>query len=299
MASHRVFVTDNQALNTSDCVRILPIPYDLTTSFLSGARFGPNAILNASPYLEFFDDELEWDVSQHVKFVVEEDLLPEASGPADMMAKVRDTASKLLESGDFILALGGEHSLTAPLVQVYKQYYNNLHVVQIDAHCDLRDTYQNSPHSHACAMRRVTELGIPLTQIGIRNFSEEESIYLNAESKPPIHIWKAEKLKQSDCWNQLLIYLKNTLDGPVYLTIDVDGLDPSVVPATGTPEPGGLSWYETVEIVKTICMNHDVIGADVMELAPIPGLTYAEFAVAKLCYKVLSYIFYRKRKYSI
>ncbi|MBF0237015.1 MAG: agmatinase [SAR324 cluster bacterium] len=292
MSSLRCFGVNNQNLSEArGTVRILPIPYDSTTSYNPGARFAPAAILNASPQLEFFDDELEWDVSKDVRFRVEEDIETDSRGPKYMMKKVYETAKNLLQSDDFVLSLGGEHSVSAPVIQAHKEKYPDLRVVQIDAHADLRNTYQKSKYSHACVMRRVVEMGIPVTQIGIRNCSEEEHDFL--KTGPDVKLWKSSAIKSSGQWDQLITHLRG-IQEPVYLTIDVDGLDPSVVPATGTPEPGGLLWHETMMLLKEICLGHNVVGADIMELSPMPGLSYADFAVAKLTYKVLSYVFYQK-----
>ncbi len=292
MTSRFLGLPDPKPANLIGTVRVLPIPYDLTTSYRPGARFGPTAILEASPQIEMFDDELEWDATQHVRFLVEEEVPPNASSPQAMMDIVRQRAEALVMTGDFLLTLGGEHSLTPPVVAAHQKQYPDLHVVQIDAHGDLRDTWNDTPYSHACAMRRVVDLGLPLTQIGIRNFSEEEYHFVNAHPEIALYTWMARRLKKTKQWEKLIHHLIHDIHGPVYLTIDVDGLDPSVIPATGTPEPGGLTWYDTLEVIETLCRHHRVVGADIMELAPMPGLAYAEFATAKLGYKIISHMAY-------
>ncbi len=273
-------------------IRFLPIPYDLTTSYCPGARFAPDAIFAASPQIEMFDHELKWDATQHVKFLVEDKLEQNTASAADMMQDVYLKAQTLLKTGDFLFALGGEHSLTAPLVQAHLDKYPKLHVVQIDAHCDLRQTWNGSPHSHACCARRMYESGATLTQIGIRNMSEEEFLFL--QTKPQgISVWESRQIQSVQGWDNLMKHLSQNLPSPVYLTVDVDGLDPSVIPATGTPEPGGLSWHQCLSILETVVQNTQVIGADVMELSPIPQLEYANFATAKLCYKIASLVFHQ------
>lgn len=275
-------------------VRILPIPYDLTTTYQSGARFGPEAIIQASQQVERYHDELDWDASLYVAFELEPPVIQNASGPEAMMERVRERMEQALEHGDFVLSLGGEHSVSAPLIAAYHDRYPDLQVVQIDAHGDLRQSFGDTIHSHACVMRRVTDRGIPLTQIGIRNFSEDEATFRKQQPDLPIKTWFARDYQTPEGWKALIEDLKTRIKGPIYFTIDVDGIDPSVIPATGTPEPGGLSWFQTLEIIKTLAENHEIVGADVMELAPVPGLRYAEFAVAKLCYQLISYIFYNK-----
>ncbi|MGK5091762.1 agmatinase [Deltaproteobacteria bacterium TL4] len=279
-------------------VRIVPVPYDLTTCYHPGTRFAPAAILGSMSQLELFDEELEWDPSQYVRFTEEEAIPPNAKGPQAMKEAIFHCVSDLLESEEFILTLGGEHSITAAVIDAYLQRYPKLHVVQIDAHCDLRDTWDGTPHSHACVMRRIVEKGLPLTQIGIRNISEEEHHFLKEHPELAISVWKAQELKKEEIWEQLRDTLKETIQDPIYLTIDLDGLDPSVIPAVGTPEPGGLSWYETLKILKTLCFNNQIVGADVVELSPLLGAPYATFAAAKLCYKLVSYVFYSQWKAS-
>ena len=275
-------------------VRILPVPYDATTSYKPGTRFGPSAIIDASSQLEYYNDDIGWDATQSLHFFIEDAIEPNVSSPEHMVEKIERVACRLLEHGDFILALGGEHSISLPLISAYNRKYDNLHVVQIDAHADLRNSWNDSSYSHACVMRRVSELGIKITQIGIRNVSQEGHEFLSSACMNSIRTWYADDLRQKDSFDNLLTYLREHEKSPIYLTIDVDGLDPSVIPATGTPEPGGLTWHDAIRIVKTICLNHTVVGADIVELAPTSDLFYADFAAAKLSYKIISYVYYHK-----
>ena len=292
MISNFFHLNNSAVVNPIGNIRLLPIPYDMTTSYKPGTRFGPSAILNAFPHLEHFNDDIGWDATQHLRFFVEDEIEPNVSSPKAMMYEIEKVAAKLLEKGDFVLALGGEHSISFPIIAAHQKKYDNLHVVQIDAHADMRDQWCGSRYSHACVMRRVAELDVNITQIGIRNISQEGHKFLSLDSMNQIQSWKADSLKIKENFNELLTYLKNKIESPVYLTIDVDGLDPSIIPATGTPEPGGLSWYEVIEILKTICLNHTVVGADVVELSPSSNLLYADFATAKLCYNIISFTQY-------
>ena len=285
-------IDQSKLISPVGTIRFLPLPYDLTTSYRPGARFAPDAIFTASPQIEMFDHELAWDATQHVKLIVEEKIEQNTISAEAMMKDVYLKTQNLLPTGDFIFALGGEHSLTAPLVQAHLEHYSKLHVVQIDAHCDLRQTWNGSPYSHACCSMRMYEAGATLTQIGIRNISEEEFLFLQTDP-PGISVWEARHVQSQEGWNHLIQHLSQDIQSPVYLTIDVDGLDPSVIPATGTPEPGGLSWYQCLSLLEALIQNTTVVGADVMELSPTPSLEYANFATAKLCYKIASLIFHK------
>ena len=285
-------IDQNKLTQPVGTVRFLPLPYDLTTSYRPGARFAPDAIFAASPQIEMFDHEIQWDATQFVKFLVQEKLEQNTISAKAMMDDVYQHTLELLQTEDFIFALGGEHSLTAPLVQAHLKRFPDLHVVQIDAHCDLRQTWHGSPYSHACCSRRMYEAGATLTQIGIRNISEEEFVFLQT-NPPDLSVWESRHLQSVKGWENLMNHLQQDINKPVYLTIDVDGLDPSVIPATGTPEPGGLSWFQCMEILETLIKYNQVVGADVMELSPTPGLDYANFAAAKLCYKIISLIFHK------
>lgn len=278
-------------------VRMFPIPYDLTVSGRPGARFGPAALFEASSQLESFDEELGWEALRHAGIAVEPELPAIASGPEEMMRSVFKAAGKLLKSGDFLFSVGGEHSLSAPLIEAHREKFGRgLCVVQFDAHADLRNSYQGSGFSHACAMRRVTDLGLSVFQVGIRSVSREDSEFLASKPGRKVRTWKASQLKNDARRRAMISSLLRELRGPVYITIDVDAFDPSVIPGTGTPEPGGLFWHEAVEILDAICLRKDVVGADLMELAPIPGLFYDAHAAARLAYRVISRVMFRRWK---
>ena len=270
-------------LDTARAV-VLPLPLDRTTSYVPGTRNGPREILRASAFLELWDEEVSLDV-QALGIAT----LPEMEFPAwDLeatMFEIRRIASDLLGDGKFIVAIGGEHSITPPLVEAASARASELTVLQIDAHADLRASYMGSPHSHACAMRRALEHATRATQVGIRSLSAEE-----ADALPGLQttIFYDVVLREDPAWIDQVV---ETLGRDVYITIDLDGLDPGVMPAVGTPEPGGLSWHELLGLLRRVFAARQVVGCDVVELCPIPGLVAPNFLAAKLVSKLLAYKF--------
>jgi agmatinase len=269
-------------------VHVLPVPYEATVSYGKGARGGPRAIILASQQVELYDPE--FDSEPALSYGIH--TLPSV-GEANI-GELAAAAESILREGNLLLSLGGEHSITPALVRgVCRAVGKPLTVVQIDAHADLRNEYGGTPQSHACAMRRsLEETGGRLLALGIRSFSMEEACFIR-ENSGRVTVWTAEEIERMGA-HRLISGLKRALKGSaVYLTIDVDGLDPSVIPATGTPEPGGLSWQRTCEIVKTVAETSRVVALDCVELAPREGLHMAEFTAAKLLYKALSWILIR------
>jgi len=269
-------------------VHVLPIPYEATVSYEPGTADGPAAIIGASQQVEMYDQELdaepclEWGIHTLPAVV---------PTPQTMVVEVAAAAQAVVSSGRLLLTLGGEHGISPGLVRgVRRSLASPLTVVQIDAHADLRDTYQEDRYSHACAMRRILEENEgPLVQIGIRSWSREEEAFARA-SRGRLEQWPAERVHGMPS-QAFLGQLRQSVRGKrVYLTIDVDGLDPSMVPATGTPEPGGLSWSQALDVVRLVCTSSEVVALDCVELAPKPGLHASQFTVAKLLYKTLSYI---------
>ena len=264
-------------------VVVLPVPYDSTTSYGAGARFGPGAILEASRQVELYDDELgrtPAEVGVHTLAP----LLPVMSGPDGMIDAVAEAADQCFADGKLLLMLGGEHSLTVGAARACARHHGHLSFLQIDAHADLRDTYEGSPLSHACAARRLLELG-PVTGVGIRNLSVEEMEFVRQTSHPIF--WARDVARApDDRWMDAVVA---GLKDPVYVTFDLDGLDPAVIPATGTPEPGGLGWYQALALLRLVGETHHVVACDVVELAPIPGSHASDFAAAKLAYKMIGY----------
>jgi agmatinase len=254
------------------------VPYDFTTSYQGGARLGPRAILAASRNMELWDEEIgpvyRWGI--HTLPEME----PTAEGPGPMVARIERAVDWILEQGKLPALLGGEHSLTAGAVRAARRRFPALSVLQIDAHGDMRDTYLDSPHSHACVMRRVREIA-PAASVGIRSISEEEAEYLEAHPQP---IWSVRQFRAlQGRWEPIL----EALTDDVFVTFDLDGLDPSILPATGTPEPGGLDWYEAVDLLRAVAAGRRIVGFDVVELAPQPGQVASDFLAARLVYRLI------------
>jgi agmatinase len=264
-------------------VVILPIPLDRTTSYVAGTRNGPHEILVASSHMELWDEELETDVHGIGIFTLPEMEFPYASMD-EVMTEIGRIASELVGLGKFPFVLGGEHSITAPVVGALAARHPGLSVLQIDAHADLRDSFMGTPHNHACAMRRVLEHA-RVTQVGIRSLSPEEAAAAPALAT---RIFYDFNMRQDPQWIQRVV---DSLADTVYITIDCDGLDPAIMPAVGTPEPGGLSWYETLTLLRRVMESRRVVGCDVVELCPIPGNVAPNFLCAKLIYKILTYRF--------
>jgi len=264
-------------------VLILPIPYDQTVSYRPGTREGPRAIITASQEGETYDEELDQETYQIGIHTLRE-LEPVMSGPQEMIASVQKRASELLQQEKFLVTLGGEHSLSLGLVQAFKERYPSLSVLQLDAHADLRDSYQGSPFSHASVMRRIQEIA-PTVQVGVRSLSREESQLIKERGLP---VYFARETQGGDDWMEKAI---EKLSPQVYLTIDLDALDPSIMPSVANPEPGGLSWEQILRFLRLLSINREVIGFDVMELCPIPGNIAPDFLAARLIYRLLGYIF--------
>ena len=264
-------------------VVILPVPLDRTTSYVAGTRNGPHEILVASSHMELWDEETQTDVHRIGIYTMPEMELPFAT-MEEVIEEIRRVAAELVSRGKFPVVLGGEHSITAPVVAAAAATYPGLSVLQIDAHADLRATFMGTPYNHACAMRRV--LGhARATQVGIRSLSLEEAA---AAPTLPTTIFYDHNMRQDLNWVDRVV---DSLSETVYITIDCDGLDPGIMPAVGTPEPGGLSWYEVLTLLRRVIDARRVVGCDLVELCPIPGLIAPNFLCAKLIYKILSYRF--------
>ena len=267
-------------------VVILPVPYEATTSFGAGTGAGPAAILEASRYIELYDQELDADPYE-VGIATLPSLSLTGAGPADAVRELRAAYDALLEvAGDkFIVALGGEHSITSAPILAWADRLGGerLSVLQFDAHTDLRPEYEGSPYSHAAVMHRVHDR-VDLVAVGIRALTREERELARASDN--IHLFLADDIHTGEGWmDEVMAKL-----GPkVYISFDVDGFDPALVPSTGTPEPGGLQWYPVMKLLRRVFAEREVVAADVVELAPIPGLAAPDFLVAKLIYKMVGY----------
>jgi agmatinase len=251
---------------------ILPVPYEKTTTYGKGTKHGPAAILAASRQIETFDEELLQETYKKGSCSVA-GFLGLKSLPAAL--------KKTVKANKIPIIIGGEHSITPVVVSALGEKYKDLSVLQLDAHADLRNSYQGSNKSHACAMRRTLEI-CPVVQAGIRNISQEEYSYAkNRGQLRKIH-FAAKPISVNKILSQLSPH--------VYITIDVDVFDPSLVPGTGTPEPGGLFWYQVLDILREVCKKKKVAGLDVVELAPIKGLPASDFTAAKLIYRLMGYL---------
>jgi agmatinase len=266
---------------------VLPVPLDRTTSYVPGTRNGPHEILQASSHMELWDEEIGVDIHAIGIFTLPEMELP--FGELDpLMDEIRRVAGEILSRDKFLVTLGGEHSITPPLVAAAAARHKELSVLQIDAHADLRDCYMGTPHNHACAMRRSLEYA-PVTQVGIRSMSTEEAQVVG--SLRTTMFYDVNMRRDPDWMDRVVDSLTDT----VYVTIDVDGMDPAIMPATGTPEPGGLSWFEVLGLLRKVTARKTVVACDVVELSPLPGLVAPNFLCAKLVYKILGYRFMAER----
>lgn len=263
-------------------VVVLPVPYDSTTTYKTGSREAPQAILDASGNLETFDHELVRDLSELGIHTLPE-VAPVLEGPQAMVTRLYDIGKELAAQDKLVAMLGGEHLLAFPLAKAFAERYPNLTVLYFDAHGDLRDSYLESRFTHACTARRIVEL-CPVTQVGIRSISREEWEFL--QTKPPITTFYAE---ESPLREEALERLLDSLGPEVYISFDLDALDPSVMQGVGNPEPGGLTWQESLRILKRVTQKSRVVGFDLVELCPPEGNTADAATAAKLAYKLMGY----------
>ena len=262
---------------------VLPIPYDSTTSFQVGTRNGPQAIIKASKQVELIDEETEAE-SYTAGIATLDAVAPNMSGPQAMCEDIFRAAKRVVRDGKFLFGLGGEHSITSALVRAVMTKHKKLSLLQIDAHLDLREEWEGTPHSHASVMRRVLDLGASVVPVGIRNVSLEEHRFLKKSGIKPV---TARQSHMDDDWVDRVL---NALGETVYITIDIDGFDPAAAPGTGTPEPGGLDWYQVTGLLRLVAAERRVVAADIVEVLPIPGQAVTEFLAARLAYKLISYV---------
>ncbi|MBD1805136.1 agmatinase [Microcoleus sp. FACHB-SPT15] len=270
-------------------VVILPIPYEATTTYRKGCENGPDALLEASVQLEYYDDELDretcWDARIYTHSSIADTRDGQSVSAEKMLSVTRDTVSQLIQDDKFVIALGGEHSITTGIVDAYRLASSEpFTVIQIDAHGDMRHEYEGSIHNHACVMRRILDMGLPTLPIAIRAVCKEEADLIKEKSLSVI--WAREIAKDPD-WIEKAIAQIST--ERVFITIDLDGIDPALIPGVGTPEPGGLNWYALTTFLRRVFETHQVIGCDVMELAPLGDSVVSQFTAAKLVYKLIGY----------
>ncbi len=266
-------------------VAIVPVPYDGTSTWIKGADKGPKALLDASANMEIYD--IETDTEVYKMGIYTDKPITEDSSPEAMVEAVKERTLSLIDKGKFTVIIGGEHSVSIGTIQAHAQKYKNLSVLQIDAHTDLRDSYEGSKNNHACVMARAKEL-CPIVQVGIRSMDSGEKTNLD-----PNRVFWAHKIVNCDDWMDQAIDL---LTDNVYLTIDLDGFDPSILPSTGTPEPGGLMWYPTLKFLRKVIEKRNLVGFDIVELCPNTDDKASDFLAAKLLYKILTYKFLNQLK---
>jgi len=260
-------------------IAVLPVPYDFSTSYQSGTRNGPRAMIEASRNMELWDDELGATYRAGIHTLPE--LEPTALGPEAMADRVESAVGWILDRDRIPAVFGGEHSITAGAVRAAARRFPKLSVLQFDAHADMRDAYLDSPYSHACVMRRIRD-HLPAASVGIRSLSEEEAEYL--ATRRDIPIWSTRAFRAlNGSWLPIL----DALADDVFITFDLDALDPAFVPGTGTPEPGGLDWYEVVDLMAAVAERSRIVGFDIVELAPIPGQVASDFLAARLAYRMM------------
>ena len=257
---------------------ILPVPYDSTTDWHSGSRDGPMAIIDASRYLEFYDPELDREIYLCGIHTLPE-LQPSMKGPEETVERVYNVVSDLVRKKKFVVMLGGEHSLTLGMVKAFKDKFPRLSVLQLDAHADLRHEYEGSKYGHACVMRRVLEC-CSIVQAGIRSLSREERQFLTQNQMRPFFA----PLAQTS-----IPEILSSLSEEVYITIDLDVLDPAIMPAVSTPQPGGMGWYEILSLLRQVAEQKNIVGFDLVELCPKEGPVSCAFLAAKLAYKLIGY----------
>lgn len=261
-------------------VVLIPVPYDGTSTWQKGADKGPEAFLNASENMELYDIETNSEVYKEGIFLA--DPVTESTSPEAMVEAVHATTKKYINKNKFVTLFGGEHSISIGTIRAFNECFDNLTVLHIDAHADLRKEYEGSTCNHACAVYEASQ-NTNLVQVGIRSMDVSERTVMNEEK-----VFFAHEMAINEYWMDNVI---DQLTGNVFITFDLDALDPSILPSTGTPEPGGLFWYETLEFLRRVFEEKNVVGFDIVELCPNEIDKSSDFAAAKLYYKMLSYKF--------
>lgn len=269
-------------------VVIQSLPYEHTSSYRTGSAAGPEALLKASHFVEFYDEELDQETVFDIGGIA---TLPplDFQGAVDKaaMEKIADSTRALLNDGKFVVSIGAEHTVTFGILQAFTEKFgSDFSILQIDAHSDLRDAYHGNPYSHASVMARCLELGVSLTQVGIRAQCVEESLV--CKNNPRVTTLYAHQLDADGEWMKTVL---KSLKENVYITVDADGFDPSVMPSVGTAEPNGLTWNQATRLLKKVCAKRKILGFDVLEFMPRESDTLTEYNCAKLTYKMIGYIF--------
>ena len=285
MKTNSTYAGIPEAYATSEKSKIvlIPVPYDGTSSWKKGADKGPKAFLEASENMELYDIETDSEVYKQGIYLSQP--VTESSSPEAMVEAVTEKVKSYLNRNKFVTLFGGEHSISIGAIRAFSRHYENLTIVQIDAHADLRESYEGSKCNHACALYEANQT-TNLIQVGIRSMDQSEKSVMNFDN-----VFFAHEIESDDYWIEQAV---ERMTDTVYITIDLDGFDPSLFPATGTPEPGGLFWYETLRFLREVFKEKNVVGFDLVELCPSPALYASDFLAAKLYYKMLSYKYHLK-----
>lgn len=273
--------TAEQTSYDSAAIAILPVPYDGTSTWIKGADRGPEALLEASYNLEFYDIETASEV--YMRGIATLEPVTESSSPEAMAEEVERRMTTILDDGKFPVLIGGEHSVSIGAFRAIARRHPGVSILQLDAHSDMRDEYEGSPCNHACVMARAKELTPNITQVGIRSTAREELHNID-----PKRTFYAHRIAEDDEWQDRV---SAQLGDEVYITIDLDVFDPAYVPSTGTPEPGGLNYREVMSLLRRVVREHRVVGLDVVELCPNPSAKASDFLAAKLIYQFLSELY--------
>ncbi len=265
-------------------VVIQSAPYEKTSSYIEGSKFGPKAIIEASHFVEFYDEETDQEAYKKIGIATVAEMPLGDLADAAAVDLIEEQTDMHLKNGKYVVSLGAEHTVSLGFVRAFKKHHASFSVLQIDAHSDLRQSYHDNPYSHASVLARIHDLGLPICQIGIRAQCKEEADLI--KTSPLINTWYAHMLQDGDAWMDECIA---KLEDKVYLTIDADGFDPSVMPAVGTAEPGGLTWHQGLRFLKKVAEKKHIIGFDIVECAPKEGEILTQFNLAKLLYKILGY----------
>jgi agmatinase len=267
---------------------VVPAPYERTVSYGKGTKRGPAAILKASHFVEFYDEELARELCFEIGIVTLAPLNFGKKHDAQAIKTLHNTVHYLMQHDKFVVTLGGEHTISQGPIAAYNEKYRDLSVLQIDAHSDLRQRYQGTRFSHASVMARVCEFLDPtrIVQVGIRAQCIEEAQYIQENGISTFYAHNIKDGKPTECWDDEVV---SKLTDHVYITFDVDGLDPSIMPSTGTPEPNGLQWAETMRLLRKLGEQKTIVGFDVVELAPLKDISYPDLTAAKLTYKLMNY----------
>ncbi|MCK4244442.1 MAG: agmatinase [Candidatus Omnitrophica bacterium] len=288
---------------------ILPVAYDTTTSYQPGTRFGPEAILSASRFLELYDGELKTEAYK-IGICTRSEMRPNLESPEQMIKEIEKIAAKILSDKKFLITLGGEHTITLGVIRAFKKFHRDFSLLSLDAHLDLRDKYEGTKFNHSCVMRRIHEEKIPILLAGTRSLSREEAEFAKKQNLKIFHHTEISKIalltneaifssnlessnlhlihSQQSKWQQEVISSLPTKK--IYLSIDLDCFDPGIMPSVGTPEPGGFSWYEVTTLLFNLVLAHQIIGFDIVELSPNRANKAPDFLAAKLCYRLLGLI---------